>query len=436
MKILMAATPAAGHLDPLLAIGRMGRERGDDVVLTTASWLEPKVAGAGIRFRPLASGADLDLRRVLEFAPDLATLPPGPERLTYSFSKFFLDPIPAQLDTLRTLIANEQPDVVVVDQTFFGSTPLFMASATARPPLITVGISFLPLERPDGAPPFSGRPPAFDDETRQKNREARATYDRTFNEPVRAYADRILTTVGSPPFRAGLMHERVMQCDAYLLPTAPAFEYDFFEIPPHVHFVGALPPPPASSALPEWWSDLDSGRRVVLVTQGTVANDDLQRLVAPTLSALQDVDGILVVATTGGRLKEELATPPSNARVETFLPFASLMPRIDLLVTNGGYGTVSMALAAGVPVIVAGTTEDKAEVAARVAWSGTGINLGTDNPSSEVLRDAVATVLGDARYRARARELARAFAEYDPRERVFSILDTLVTATPKPLNGD
>jgi len=34
---------------------------------------------------------------------------------------------------------------------------------------------------------------------------------------------------------------------------------------------------------PDWWSDLDGGRPVVHVTQGTIANGDLDRLIGPTL---------------------------------------------------------------------------------------------------------------------------------------------------------
>ena len=70
------------------------------------------------------------------------------------------------------------------------------------------------------------------------------------------------------------------------------------------------------------------------------------------------------------------------------------------MVTNGGYGGVQMALSQGVPLVVAGTTEDKPEVAARVAWSGAGINLKTAAPTPAQVRDAVRALLDDQRYRA------------------------------------
>ena len=93
-------------------------------------------------------------------------------------------------------------------------------------------------------------------------------------------------------------------------------------------------------------------------------------------------DDVLVVATTGGPDPEPLRRGlPANVRLERFVPHDLLLPHVDVMVTNGGYGGVQQALANGVPLVVAGDSEDKPEVAARVQWSGTGINLHTGRPS-------------------------------------------------------
>jgi UDP:flavonoid glycosyltransferase YjiC (YdhE family) len=44
-----------------------------------------------------------------------------------------------------------------------------------------------------------------------------------------------------------------------------------------------------------------------------------------------------------------------------------LLPHVDAMVTNGGYGGVQQALAHGVPLVVTGDSEDKPEVAARAS---------------------------------------------------------------------
>ena len=68
------------------------------------------------------------------------------------------------------------------------------------------------------------------------------------------------------------------------------------------------------------------------------------------------------------------------------------------MVTNGGYGGVQQALANGVPLVMAGDSEDKPEVAARVHWAGVGVNLHTSTPSSTKIAKAVARILADPTY--------------------------------------
>jgi UDP:flavonoid glycosyltransferase YjiC (YdhE family) len=100
-----------------------------------------------------------------------------------------------------------------------------------------------------------------------------------------------------------------------------------------------------------------------------------------------------------------------------------------VLVTNGGYGGVQQALAHGVPVVVAGQTEDKVEVSARVAWSGAGINLKTNRPTPAQVARAVERVGSDASYRTRAQALASAFATAPGLDVLDGVLAE-VTATP------
>jgi UDP:flavonoid glycosyltransferase YjiC (YdhE family) len=212
--------------------------------------------------------------------------------------------------------------------------------------------------------------------------------------------------------------------------ATPGIEYPRRAMPPTLRFVGPLQLPvtsglpaqqPAGSrggtaddGLPAWWGDLDGRRAVVHVTQGTMANGDLRRLMVPTIRGLAR-DDVLVVASTGGRPLEQLAAQyggplPANVRVASFLPYDQLLPRTDVMVTNGGFGGVQQALAYGVPLVVAGSTEDKPEVAARVAWSGAGTNLRTGNPGPGRVRRAVRRVLTRPGYRREAARLQQEIA--------------------------
>jgi len=105
------------------------------------------------------------------------------------------------------------------------------------------------------------------------------------------------------------------------------------------------------------------------------------------------------------------------------------------MVTNGGYGAVQKALSRGVPLVVAGVTEDKPEVAARVAWCGAGVNLRTGTPTAAAVATAVRAVLAADRYRVAARRLQRSYAAVDTDARVVELLENLRVLPVAPAEG-
>lgn len=418
MKVLIAATALTGHINPLLAVGRCLTTRGDSVVMTTAERFRGKVEAAGLRFSPYEDGDAAAYRET--------DLPAGPERYRREFARRFIDPIPVQAEALRRLVEAERPDVIVAGSLFLGVLPLLLGTEP-RPPVVVLNVSFLFLDRPDDAPVGLGLPPARTEAERAHYAVLKAGMDAAFVDPVRAHADAQLAQLGLPPLPASLPHSIAVLPDLFLQPTVPDFEYDFGTLPPNLRFTGLLPALSAEVALPDWWQARDRAKPVVLVTQGTLANADFGELIEPTLAALADRDDLLVVATTGGRPVEALRGPlPANARVAPFLPFDAMLSEVSLLVTNGGYGSVSQALAAGVPIVSAGLTEDKAEIGARIGWSGAGLNLATNAPSIPALREAIEAVLAQSRYRARAASLARAFAGLDAGSAMLADIDDVV----------
>jgi UDP:flavonoid glycosyltransferase YjiC (YdhE family) len=215
--------------------------------------------------------------------------------------------------------------------------------------------------------------------------------------------------------------------DAVAALTVPEFDFPRATPPDSLTYAGILPPHPGTEQRkPDWWDDLDSGRPVVVVTQGTTANGDLSQLVEPALQALADKD-VLVVAALGRDPSVLGIAPPDNARVVQYLPFDELLPRADLLITNGGAGGTQLALAAGVPIVMCGTTEEKPMNAARVAYHRVGIDLATATPSPGQIAEAVTTILGDSTYRQATSRLSDAYAAYDPIATVETLLQDRTT---------
>jgi UDP:flavonoid glycosyltransferase YjiC (YdhE family) len=428
MKLLFASTPAPGHLEPILSLANIAMTRGDEVICLTGAHLADSVRAAGVRFAPLSPAAGLDFRKMEEIYPEIVSMPAGPERIRFSFERAFLDPMPAQADALRELVEQENPDIIVTDSAFYGRVPLFVDTSRARPPIAALGYSFLSLTRPDGAPVGMGFPPASTDEERTQYAQMGAGVDAMVTEPIRRYLDQKLVDIGVPALNLSPWDAMVLSNDVYLHPSAPEFEYTFSPTPELVRFIGVLPMQPRKGAVhPDWWREIEEGRPIVLVTQGTWANFDFGELVEPALEALGDRQDVLVLVTTGGRPVENVKNVYApNVRVAEFLDYKALLPRLSLLVTNGGYRTVSLALKAGVPVVASGQTEDRAEVGARVAWSGVGLQVPSTPPSTAELQEAITRVLAEPSFRERATLVSASLAAIDTPKEVMVILDSLV----------
>jgi len=428
MKILLASTPATGHLNPLLAIGHILIDEGHDVGFLSGSVLRDRIEGIGAKFHAFPADADLDLRSFDSVFPELTTMAPGPDWLRTVMERVFVDAVPAQHQGLQQVLQSFPADVVIGDDMLFGVLPMLLGPQSKRPPIVLCGTSFLHWCRDDGAPHFIGLPPATTQAQRDEYAAIYQEHDRLIYQPVADRLNRSLEQMGVEPLSMTLFDSVVHLADAYLQLTVPSFELPR-EFPRSVHFVGTPPIIPNQAPLPSWANELDGSRKIVLVTQGTVANHNFDLLVAPTLQALANEPDVLVVATAGGRPIDAIPGPiPANARLARYLPFEWVLPKADVLVTNGGYGSVNQAMSFGIPLVTAGLTEDKADVNARVAWSGVGINLATNEPTPQALHAAVRAVLDTPNYRSRASLMAGEFEAIDTRSEIVRIVDGIASS--------
>jgi len=429
MKILVASTPATGHLNPLLAIGHILIAEGHDVGFLSGSVLRDRIEGIGAKFHAFPAGADMDLRSFDSVFPELTTMAPGPDWLRTVMERVFVDAVPAQHQGLQQVLQSFPADVIIADDMLFGVLPMLLGPRSKRPPIVLCGTSFLHWCRDDGAPHFIGLPPASTQAQRDEYAAIYQQHDRLIYQPVADRLNRSLEQMGVESLSMTLFDSVVRLADAYMQLTVPSFEFPR-EFPDSVHFVGTPPIIPNQAPLPSWAHELDGSRKVVLVTQGTVANHNFDLLVAPTLRALANEPDVLVVATAGGRPIDAIPGPiPGNARLARYLPFEWVLPKADVFVTNGGYGSVNQAMSFGIPLVTAGLTEDKADVNARVAWSGVGINLATNEPTPQALHAAVRAVLGTPNYRSRASLMAGEFEAMDTRSEIARIVDQIVRSS-------
>ena len=404
-SIILAAVPAHGHVTPLLAVASGFVERGDDVRFITGASFADRVAATGakhIALPPEADfGAGFDMDALAAMYPERARLK-GMRAAAFDIEHIFAKPAKLQYEAIMRAHSAQPADAVLAEQNFFGGALLLTHPRPARPAVVVCSVIPLVMPSADTAPFGMGLPPA-----RLFNRQRNAILA-ALNRRVWAGADHTLDQLHRAVHGQALPGQIVNWlgwADAVVQFTVPSFEYPRSDAPASLHFAGPLSCTSSQAPLPEWWGDLDGSRPVIHVTQGTAANTDYAQVIGPTLEGLAGED-VLIAVATGGRPVETLPPLPANARAAEFLPYDDFLPRTDVFVTNGGYGGVQYALRYGLPIVATGGKEDKPEVGARVAWSGTGLQLRTERPTPKALRRAILTVLREPRYREASRRIA------------------------------
>jgi UDP:flavonoid glycosyltransferase YjiC (YdhE family) len=404
-SIILAAVPFHGHVTPLLAAASGFVERGDDVRFITGAAFADRVAATGAKYIALPPEADFDasfdMDALVAMYPERARLK-GMRAAAFDIEHVFARPAKLQYEAIMGAHSAQPADAVLVEQNFFGGAFLLAHPRPARPAVVVCSVIPLVMPSADTAPYGMGLPPA-----RLFNRQRNAILA-ALSRRVWAGADHTLDQLhravhGQP--LPGQMVSWLGWADAVVQFTVPSFEYPRSDAPASLHFAGPLSCTSSQAPLPDWWDDLDGSRPVIHVTQGTAANCDYAQVIAPTLEALADED-VLVAVATGGRPLDTLPPLPANARAAEFLPYDDLLARTDVFVTNGGYGGVQYALRYGLPIVATGGQEDKPEVGARVAWSGTGLRLRSERPTPKALRRAILKVLREPRYREASRRIA------------------------------
>ena len=416
--IVLTVMPFAGHVAPATGLAAELLARGHTVTVYTGSRYRTRFEALGAAVHPWQAAPDFDEHNLPATFP--GTDRPGRLAVRADLEQIFIRTVGGQARDLRELHQAHPIDLLLGDVMAFGTGA---AAELLNLPWVTV--SFVPLSYPTASLPLPGM--GFTPARRRPGRVRDAVLGRAFalfaRGLDRAYAEQ-RAGLGLPPRSTSIS----------LMPYSPrlnlasgcaALDFRRTDLPESVRFVGRLPAVGGAHPLPDWWADLPE-RPVVLVTQGTL-NIDARQLLRPALAALADAD-VTVLATTGGVPLPFAA--PANARVADFVPFDRALTVAGVVISNGGWGGVLESLARGVPMIVAGGDRDKPEVAARVGFSGAGVNMHTGRPSARAVAAAYARVAGDPGYRARAQAVAAELDALGGTARAIDLVEQVLVDTP------
>ncbi|PYF97222.1 glycosyltransferase, MGT family [Georgenia satyanarayanai] len=398
---MLTAMPFAGHARPVRAVAGELVRRGHDVRVYTGRSYTALFEEVGARTVPWDAAPDVDERDLAATFPRMRGRK-GFRQVLVNLEDLFLGTAPAQARDLERAHAAEPWDLLAGDPMALGTR---LAAERLGSRWATVSPIAVWLPGPGIPPTGLGLTPADGPLGRARDRVLGAAA----GAGTRVLARRYQATRRRVGLPADAETFATMWYSPQLVVAAgsPGLDYPRSDLPGHIRFVGDLTDDgaaPSPGPLPDWWDDVQRATvPVVHVTQGT-ASVDPRDLVLPAVEALAGRE-VFVVVGLGHRTPPLPGPLPANVRVAPMVPYPHLLPRTDVVVTNGGYGGVLQALRHDVPLVVAGGDLDKPEIAARIGWHGAGVNLRTGRPRPAAIAAAYDAVSTDPRYRATAARL-------------------------------
>ncbi|MBM3677295.1 MAG: glycosyltransferase family 1 protein [Actinobacteria bacterium] len=404
MIVLVVVPDYASHWYPLSAVAEVMRSRGHRVVVATGRTLAPRVAadghehveltlGAGSNggVRPAGDEAELNAFFAATRKGMIATLRYQAERRR---DDLLWEPH-AVAERLRHIVETVAPDTVLVDQLSFGATA---ALRGLRVPFL----SFLP-----GHPcqlPVRGetygypelRPPSFAPPAAALRSLKTLCID-VASEFTAAYN---AVTAGLDPTARPLDDAFAAGGTLGTLVNYPRQIGGHADRLPEARFLGSCIRSEAPDGPFARLAREPRERPRAYVSLGSFLSartDVLQRIVG----ALRTLGWGAVVAT-GGTDPQALGTLPSGWIVREHLPQVAALEACDIVVCHGGNNTVTEALTAGLPVIVAPFSTDQFAGAEDLRRAGLGDAMDPASTTDEIATALEALLAGEAAGRAAA----------------------------------
>jgi UDP:flavonoid glycosyltransferase YjiC (YdhE family) len=293
------------------------------------------------------------------------------------------------------------PDAVIVDH---APTALLAAKALAIPRVL-IGTGFAIPPAVDPMPPL--RPGA--------SRVDLTTAD----AKTLACVNDALKAVSQPPLAR---ISELFAGEPVLLTTFR--ELDHYRDRERATYIGPVSPP---RQLPsEVW--LGSGEQPRVLAY---VNADFPRLVEPlTALSASDVEVVCVIPGAATQLVQRFSRNRFKI-CDSPIDIDSLLPQASLVVTHGGAGLTTQALAAGVPLLIVPRFVEQEMSARRVAELGAGLVVGAQRPANDFAK-ALTSMLEEESFANTARSLGHMFANRDPQRAADTIVQTVLQVARSP----
>ncbi|WP_282504080.1 macrolide family glycosyltransferase [Streptomyces rhizoryzae] len=189
-------------------------------------------------------------------------------------------------------------------------------------------------------------------------------------------------------------------------------------------------PCPEEAAPQEPWPRPPAGRRLLLISLGTL-HTKAPAFYRACLTAFGDLPGWHVVLQTGrGTDPAALGDLPANVEVHPWVPQRALLDRADAFLTHAGASSAHEALARGVPMVCVPQAADQFGNTAQLVRLGVARHVPKDAATPEALRNALHSLLTDPALPARTTRRRHHLTTEGSTPQATALIEAALPTTP------
>ncbi|HUF02659.1 MAG TPA: nucleotide disphospho-sugar-binding domain-containing protein [Aridibacter sp.] len=415
-KIVAAPYGSLGDLHPFLAISMELRRRGHDVTVASLEGYREKVETLGFEFRTLRPTFDPEDRETARLVMDTKR---GTERLIKDFLS------PGLLDMYEDLMAaTEGADLLIPGEIVYPAQSVVEKRGVKWVTTSLAPLSMFSSYEPNVYPNaqilrhlnFLGRPLH-----KLVFYSIRGVIDKWL-EPYRAFRaeiglngdhDPIIRDKYSDELHLALFSKVFGAPQPDWHPSAVQTGFCFYD---GRDDLGTIP-----EGLSEF---LDAGEAPVVITLGSAAVMDARDFFEESLAAAK-ILGRRAIALYGS-----FNDPPKGIDEERagfdYAPYGEVFPRAACVVHQGGVGTTSQVLLAGVPHLIMPFSHDQPDNAARCVRLGVARTISRDRYAKHSAAAEIQKLLGDHSYKANAKRARDIVAAENGTERACDEIEKIL----------
>jgi UDP:flavonoid glycosyltransferase YjiC (YdhE family) len=187
-------------------------------------------------------------------------------------------------------------------------------------------------------------------------------------------------------------------------------------LPPHNQYIGPILDMP-DIPLPDWWGKWPTNKPVIYVCLGSTGDVAVLENIIKSLANLE----VTVLLSTAERIPSR--PWPANFFVASYLPGIQACQASDLVLYNGGAGSLYQALSCSKPILAFPSNMDQFLCSSLLEVKGAGKMLMATEATIKNIKTNVLTILKNSKYRECAQILAKEINQFDAIKNFTGFID-------------